>query len=380
MGSMTIKSILLIILAVAVIILFLILMFQKKKRNKSYRSKYIDALYALIDGRKDDALVLLTQAVKNGETDIDAYIQLGNLYREKKMPDKALQIHRALTVRRDLSYSEEKSIQISIAEDLADMGKIDRAVIALNTINKRKKDPEILMTLHRLYHRCGDFDNAYQIMKNLSSIDRNIGGEEKSAYLSSVASSCLKNGDSELAMKYLEKALKESDTSIPAIYLMARQNMEKREFEKASRLWHKLIKIDRSLFAEILPFLEKALFESGNFVGLEEILEELYKKYVDDSEIALSLASLYIKKGMFEESINILEDERKTGQNDPAVYLKLSLALFDSGRANEAHKVLAEFSTDSLITYVRKCNTCGAEYDLPFGYCTKCFSFNRPVN
>ncbi len=376
---MTIKSILLVILAVAVIILFLVLMLQKKKRNKRYRSKYIDALYALIDGRKDDALLLLTQAVKNGETDIDAYIQLGNLYREKKMPDKALQIHRALTVRRDLAYSEEKSIQISIAEDLADMGKIDRAVIALNTINKRNKDPEILTALHRLYHRCGDYDNAYQVMKNLSSIDKQIGGAEKASYLASVASLCLENGKPGIAVKYIEKALKESDTSVPAIYLMAHHNMEKREFEKASRLWYKLIKIDRSLFAEVLPFLEKALFESGNFVGLEEILEELYKKYMDDPEIALSLASLYIKKGMFEESINILEDEKNTGQNDPAVYLKLALALFDSGRTHEAHKVLGEFSTDLLNTYVRKCNMCGEEYDLPFGYCTKCFSFNRPV-
>ncbi|TFG89881.1 MAG: tetratricopeptide repeat protein [Candidatus Atribacteria bacterium] len=379
MSSMTIKSTLLIILAVAVIILFFILVFQKKKRNKSYRSKYIDALYALIDGRKDDALILLTQAVKNGETDIDAYIQLGNLFREKKMPEKALQIHRALTVRRNLSYSEEKSIQISMAEDLADMGKIDRAVLALSTINKRKKDPEILMALHRLYHRCGDYDNAYQIMKNLSSIDKNIRGEEKSAYLSSVASACLQDGKPEMAMKYLEKALKEFDTSIPAIYLLARQTMEKKEFKKASRLWYELIKIDRSLFAEVLPFLEKSLFESGNFVGLEEILEELYKNYGGDSEIAISLASLYMKKGMFEESINILEDEKKNGQSEPSVYLMLSLAFFDSGRTNEAHKVLGEFTIDSLNTNVRKCDSCGEEYDFPFRYCTKYFSFNGPA-
>ena len=375
MDSMTIKSISLILLGIAALILFSFLVFQKKRKRKTKRSKYIDALYALIENRKDDALKLLSQAVKNGETDVDAYLQLGNLLRENKMPEKAFQIHRGLTVRRNLGYEEEKSIRLAIAADLADMGKLNRAVSTLNSISKGKKDPDILMTLHTLYHRSADYDNAYSVLRSLSGIDSRINTEEKASYLATVASIFLQDDNYALAAKFLDKALKEDRKCVPAMYLSGKIAMTKMENGRAVGLWQNLVKADFSFFNEVFPMLEKVLFESGDFGELEDILEELYEKHPHDLHITMALASLHIKKGKLERGISILEEERKYSHNDPVVSLKLASAYFDAGRDNDARKILEESASNIETTLKWKCGSCDEESEYPLGYCPACNGF-----
>jgi len=58
--------VLLIIFIAAVVLLAFLLLIQRKKRRSSRRSRYIDALYALIKGDKEQALKLLTEAVRAG--------------------------------------------------------------------------------------------------------------------------------------------------------------------------------------------------------------------------------------------------------------------------------------------------------------------------
>ena len=79
METMNIRLIVLTVLALAVVLLSVVVLLQRRKRGTGRRSMYVEALYALIEGRKDDAYSLLSSAVRNGEDDIDAYIQLGNL-------------------------------------------------------------------------------------------------------------------------------------------------------------------------------------------------------------------------------------------------------------------------------------------------------------
>lgn len=376
MDNLNLRSILVIILAVAAVVLFLLILFQRKRRRSPVRTPYIDALYALIENRKDDALRLLTQAVKNGETDIDAYIQLGNLLREKKMPEKALQIHRNLTVRRDLGYDEEKSIQIAIAEDLADMGKMDRALAALNTINKRKKDSDVIYTLHRLYHRCGDYDNAFNMLKSLASFDKTIGTPEKAAYLSSVASILLSGGDRVNAGRYLKRAAKEDSRSVPVLYLTGRLYMELADYNHAADSWKALLLEDISFFPEIFPVLEKALFEAGRFENLEAVLEELNDRHQIDPLVSVALASLYVKKGAIARSIDILEEEKNFNRKEPAISLKLASVYLEAGREMDARRVLDEADLVSSSGSRWSCRSCGHQAVHPLRYCTNCSAFN----
>jgi len=380
MYSLTFRTILLIILVIAAIALILMLFLQRKRERGSYRSAYIDALYALIEGRKDDALRLLTMAVRSGETDVDAYIQLGNLLREKKMPEKALQIHRNLTVRRDLGYAEEKSIQIAIAEDLADMGRIERALGALDSIRRDRKDPEISMILHRLYHRCGDYDNAFATLKNIPLGDRQEHAAKLASYLAAVSSILIDSGDIENASRYLRKALKEDPDCIAALYLSGKLAMDRDDFEISAQMWTTLLRKDITFFEEVLPKLEKALFESGRFERLEDLLEELHEKNEKYAMVPVSLAALYMKKGAVSKSISILEEERKSSKGNRAVSIKLASVYLAAGKEKEARQVLDEVELSARGRSGSTCGECGAVTPYPLNYCPACSEFNTYKN
>ncbi len=376
---MNIKTIILIILGSAVVVLFVLLYFQKKRSGRATRSRYIDALYALIEGRREDALKLLTVAVRNGENDVDAYIQLGNLLRERNQAEKALQIHKGLTVRRDLGYEEEKSIQLALAEDLSALGKTDRAIKALETIHGRKRDPEITKTLHRLYHRNGDFDEALNMLRYLMKADAGISKRDIASYLTCVASRMMDDGDFEGAGKYLERARKEDRSSVPALYLSGKFYMQEEDLESASRTWESLLATDISFFEEIIPILEKNLFDSGRFQRMGIILEDLLKNHPSHPHILESQAELFIKKGDLDKGINLLEEESAVTRNSPSLSVILASMYLRSGDQSGALKVLEESRRSTSNRRTWECGTCGKTYSVPFGYCAVCSEFNTSL-
>ncbi len=377
METINIKLVLTIVLAAAIVLLVVVLLFQRKRRiGGSHRSSYIDALYALIEHRSDDALRLLTKAVRNGEDDFDAYLQLGNLLRDKNQPEKALQIHRNLTVRRDLGYEEEKAVQLAMAEDLSELGKVENSIHALESVYGKKKDRDIAITLHRLYHRIGDYDNAYSMLKDLSRLNDGITAADRAGYLTTVAQMSASGGKTGEADRYLDLARKEDNKSAPALYLAGKLAMEKGEMTEASKVWEKLLHIDIMYFSDIISHLERVLYEAGKFQELERILLDLDGAHPSRPEIIAALASLYERKGETHRAIQILDDDRKAVLADPAASIKLAALYLHAGDSGNARKVLEEIDVSGKRGGGYRCVKCGATSEVPLSYCSQCFGLN----
>lgn len=372
---MNIKLILFIILVAAVVLLVAILFFQRKRKRKIHRSAYIDALYALIDGRRNDALRLLTRAVKNGEGDVDAYLQLGNLLRENNQPEKALQIHRSLTVRRELGYEEEKAIQLAIAEDLASLGKKEKAIQVLEAMQSRRTDVEVVLKLHTLYHRNGNYERAYTMLRDLSRLDPHVNAAERASYLATVANTFRREGRKDEAKKFLERARKEDANSTPALYISGLLAMEEKDLNAATAMWEQLLHTDIDYFSEVVPLLEKVLYESGRFRDLERILGELLQKYPGKSPLVVALSFFYEKKGELEKAIGILEDGLAAGRADSNVYGKLALLYLLEGRGEDAEHALRKIDVGTMKTLTFTCKQCNNSTDVPLAYCDRCSGF-----
>ncbi len=376
MDTVNIRLILIAVLACAVVLLSAIVLLQRRKRVTGRRSRYIEALYALIEGRKEDAYSLLTSAVRNGEADIDAYIQLGNLMREKGQSDKALQLHRGLTVRPGLTFEDEKAVQLAIAEDLASLGRIERAVAALETVRKKRKDADVLTALHRLYHIQGDYENSYSALRDLSRIDDSVTPLMRASYLTSVACSLIETGDIDRAGKYLDKARKEDGTCPGALYFSAGLAMDRGDLDRAVKMWEDLLSIDMGYFPEVAARLEKALFESSRFDELEGILSRLLVNYPSDSLLLSSLAGFYAKKGEVSRGIDLLEGERGRMAGNSTLSVSLASLYIKSGRTDEALSVLEENNSIPSATGRWKCGRCGEVYGTSLGFCGACCSFD----
>lgn len=367
---------LLIILGAAALLLVVALIVQRKRRRLRIYSPYISALHALIEGRKDEALRLLTKAVKRREGDIDAYLRLGNLLREKGLGQKALQIHMALTVRRDLGPQEDKEIQLAIAEDYAALGNIEKSLQTLTALRRKGRDSDIALALHRLYHRNGDYDNAFSMLKDLSRADGGVTRSDRAAYLAAVADGLRADDRMEEARKYAERARKEDRDSPTALFMIGLLAADAGRMDVAADTWNRLLRKEIGYIQNVIPLLEKALYESGNFQKLEKLLRELLEIHPDNPYILNELASFYEKKGELERAVGVLEGSGAVHTGDAKATVKLSSLYMRSNRVELARRVLEEvkFRGPEPPTYY--CEACGSRRDFPINYCTDCSGFN----
>ena len=98
----------------------------------------MEALNAMLLSDKRKAISLLSSLVKKDSEHVNAYLQLGNLYREEDA-DRAIKIHQMLTVRKNLN----KDIKIEILKSLS----LDYETI--NELSKSKQEAEKILNIDK---------------------------------------------------------------------------------------------------------------------------------------------------------------------------------------------------------------------------------------
>lgn len=373
---MNIRLILLILLGVAILLLVASLLLQRRKKGKTRRSFYVDALYALIEGRKKRALNLLTRAVKDGEEDIDAYLQLGHLLREFDQPARALQIHRGLTVRRDLLPAERRNILLAIAGDLKEMGRAEKALRELENIGKKERNKEVYQLMHQLHHIMGNYQEAFDSLKQLAGLGDGLTESHLAGYLAAVSELMMTDDQFDKAEKWLRKAIRTYSDSIPAIYLSADLAMRKGNTGDAIKYWTSLLKVSTEDFNWVFPRLEKSLYESGKFHQLESILESMLDHYSGNPSVINALASFYEKKGETERAVRVLESNEEAAKGEPFNRMKLALLYLKSDRGREAEELLDTGEDMIYQDTVFSCSKCGERLHYPARFCNACYSFD----
>jgi tetratricopeptide (TPR) repeat protein len=108
-----------VVLVGVILVLWMIWAWMKgqHRRTRTPRDAYTLGLSALIGGDRREALRHLRDAVQGDSDNIDAYLRLGDLLRESGSVDKALAVHRDLTVRPRIPESDRVLILESLTRD-----------------------------------------------------------------------------------------------------------------------------------------------------------------------------------------------------------------------------------------------------------------------
>jgi lipopolysaccharide biosynthesis regulator YciM len=369
---MTTKLILIAVLAVTLLLLTLLFLFDRKRRSVLGKSPYIDALYALIAGNSELALNYLKDAVKDGESSVGAYLLLGDLLRRDNQMTKAIQIHRSMAIRKDLSYDEKGQIQLAIAKDLAALDKIDEAIDTLNTIKNIKKNAEALLALNKFNHIKGDYKTASKHIKAAAALDLTLTKDVVASYLIAVSSSCLEDNRIVEAVKYSELALKENRNNLSALYISGMALVADRKSGKAIERWLFLLNLDISFFRLTISMIEKTLFNEEKFQKFETILRDLYTKYPGNSDIFMSLISFYTKKGEPETIIRIFENEVGQLRMNKILRIQMALVYISNDSLAKAVQILKMDEEKEMPVYEYKCAVCNNKVTIPISYCGEC--------
>lgn len=337
---------------------------------------YRHGLDALLRGDKNEALRAFTETVSIDTDNVDAYLHIGNLLRERGETLRALHIHRELTVRAGQTLAQQRDFREALVLDLIALGRSKEAIDeALELRELDRKNGRGLTLLLRAHEAAGDWDRAFEVRSELA---RALGERENGTlarYRSAAGESFLRAGKTREAERQFKNALR-LDKDHPAALLRLGDICYGRDHrERAVVLWKGLALTHPDMAHLVVERLETAYFERGRMSEMSKTYEELLARNPRDARIHLALARMLIRKGDLAEASRVLGDALEIEPDS----LQARLLLADARRRlGDLSGALDQMET--LLRGVPKpvgftCDACGAASEEYWTRCPHCLAW-----
>jgi len=360
------------------ILLFLWVWSGKRKRlKKSLSSPYTEALSALINGDKIKAMNKLREVVKHDTDNLDAYLKLGDIYRDYGKNLQALRVHQSLTIRKNLTNYQKLSIWKSLLQDHRLLKEWDEAIKYSEMITGLdRNDMWARKELLEIYKEKGDWDGAVEAAKSIQKQEKKKNVETLSLYQIQQGLEYRKKGEERDARIRFKNALKTSSNCAAAHYFIGVSYLSEGRKKDAVDSWRKFVKTDPKHAYLVFDELEEVLYDLGNFDQSEKIYQEILD--LDDGNVSalVALSDLNERKGDRKESIRILRraiDKDKSSLRAKAYLIQMLLGPDISDEIRE--------NLQSLIQSTRRsrkfdCRSCGYHSEKPLWICPDCLNEN----
>lgn len=349
------------------------------RKRELDESPYHLGLDALIAGDSDGAIEHLTRAVRDNPRNVDAYIKLGNILRQRGQVKQATQIHRELLVKRKLPTAVRSEIIKSLARDLASAGRWREVLEHLATLPRAERsDTQVLAMTRDAHESAGDLDKAAQAHKELLKAGAPGGQPSAGVYRAHLGLVAFTRGDTRRAKAEFQAAVKEDPGTGLAYVYLGDIAVREEDTERALAYWMKLISEKPECAHLVFERLEKAYFEMGDFGRMMGIYEELVASSPSNVRALTGLSRMLERKGALDEALHIAREAVKHEGNTFEGHRQLIEILMRHSRYEEAARA-AETLLAGLGNHSeeRTCPRCGAAFD---GYSWRCDSCRAWVN
>ena len=266
-------------------------------------SPYERALVALLAGDRDEAIHAFADAVRDDSGNVDAYIHLGNLLREKGEAPRAFRIHRELMARAGHSPARARAIREGLVLDLIALGRTAEALEAAISLRQaERKSGHSLRVILKAFEFAGEWERAYEVRAELAKQHDDRASGVLARYRASIGEVHLRDGAVEEAKKNFKAALKLDRQQPVALLRLGDIYYTSGHAERAILLWKGLASAHPVAAHLVLERLESAEFERGRFSEMEQTYEELLSHNPRDARVHLALARLHMKRDNLDEA------------------------------------------------------------------------------
>ena len=366
----------------AFIIVFTVMAFfwskAKRGRRKISPQLYIDALKALLAGEEKVAFQKFKEVARGDPENVDAYLKLGDLFRKNKRYDKALQIHKELTLRPSLSPEEKNEVLKSLSEDFSASGNHDKAISVLEELHKAlEKDAWVTSRLLLEYEETERWEEAFELRKKVFSRKENQTKKILALYKALWGKARAEGGELHKARVAYKEALNYDEGCVPAYIHLGEAYYQEERLSDAVQYWKKLLEVVPDAGYLVFDKLEKTLFELGEYGDIPEIYENILSRDPKNTFALFSLARIYEKKGMMDPAV---ERYKQILDTDPAfLSAKLSLAkLYQQEGQKEKSVDLLDNLIENFPPAEKEfiCRRCGYKSSEPLWRCPSCKSWS----
>lgn len=344
---------------VLILILIALLVSRQGRRAPPRRDSYLEGLKWLVNGDERRALKSLKSAISEDPDNLDAFLRLGDLLRKLGHCDKALQVHRQLTIRPGLSKEAKRGIYWSLVHDYISLGNNAKAISLLEELTTLgSRDVAVYEEFLNMYEKESRWDEALKARKVISGLK----GEDSSLlalYYSWVGQKLLARGEKR-GNALVKQALKIDPACVSALITLGDTLHEDGKVSQAITTWRKVVDETPKLAFLTFDRLERAYFEEGKFGEMERIYEDLLQREPRDLRVLLALARIYEKKADREGALRVFN--RILDIDPSSAFARSGLLRFHAERgevekAAEQARTLAELSLPREEGYV--CSNCG---------------------
>ena len=362
------------------VILVLVTLWKKSQTTPQQIAQeiFIEGLLSLASGDEKVAYQKFRSVVQQDTENVDAYLMLGNLLRKRGKPEKALQIHKELTIRPSLTDAKRIQVQKSRADDSLAAGQQGQASEMLEELWRKEKDSlELGEKLLAAYERLGKWEEAVVVEERLAKIRGGKSSPRAALYKVMEGIEDSKKDDYHRARLDFKEALNYDDKCVPAYLYLGEAYAADKRLEDAVDFWKKLLELVPQAGYLIYPRLEKALYDLGRFGEMTHIYQEVLEKNPLEVRAMLALANIYQKKGNLNLSLEILREILEVKPDFYPALGSLVLLYCQSGKHQEAKTLVEEHGLkDGFLNSQHACQSCGEISATPPWRCLACGRVN----
>lgn len=316
---------------------------RRPRAPKTSDAAVRQALYALLDHDLDAAQELLARAAQLDPDEVDAYLILGRLYRDRGEVGRAIRIHQNLLLRPELEEARETEVLRELASDFRAGGFLRRAIASFEEVLSRlPRDERSLRELAELLATARDHERAIEIERRLARVEGRDGAPREAEIQVEIARSAEAEGRAGDARKALKRAIRRDPHNVEAHVLLGRVEAAEGRTRHALSAWRKVPEIDRGAGPRVYPELAAAYTTADKQAEYEKYLNGLLEQTPDDAAARLALAHALGARGETDAALDAI---RHVLANDPSnldAHAALGRALVAAGREGEALKSYAE--------------------------------------
>ncbi len=297
------------------------------------------ALLAVLDHDLDAAETLLAGAVRSDSREIDGYLALACLYRQRGEIGRAIHLHQNLLLRRDLDPGTRFRALVGLADDFREGGFLRRAIAAYEEVLAHEpRHARALAALVRLLVDAREPRRAIPLARRLARIEGGTSALAEAMIWVDLAESERAEGRTQVARKALRRALRADAGNVRAWIALGLVEAELSNPKRALAAWRRVPEIDRRSGPQVYPRLAATFAALDRARDYEALLQELLASDAEDAGARLALARALAARGAGEDAI---AEVRRVLDRDPdhlEAHSVLGRILLAAGREAEVAK------------------------------------------
>lgn len=359
---------------------------QEDISNKLSRD-YVTGVNFLLSNQTEKAVDLFLDMLEKQESEneiesdsqFEAELTLGNLFRSRGEVDRALRIHQALDRSSNYTFEQKLLAKQQLAKDFMAVGFFDRAEnLYITLVDEPEFAEGALQQLAVIYQKIKEWKKAVNVAEKLAKIAPKEDNIELAQYYCEYVKT-LPTDSKDNPSEILQQALKVAPSCVRASMLLAEIKIKQQDYQSAVKILENILNQNADYVGEILPQLKDCYQNLGQLDNFELFLIRVTQEH-RNSSAELALADLIAEK-----------DGRSAAQSK--VYQQLnhnpSLFLFhrfiqyqiddaEEGRGKESllllHKLVGERIKQG---FAYRCTKCGYQSHKLIWCCPSCRQWEK---